>query len=94
MATDQEQLPVEADPRVPTARCRGTGCGAEIIWVLTPAGKWTPVDAKPVRVYILEIDQRVENSTGLAGRPGKLVAGHVPHWATCPAAKQFGKARR
>ncbi len=25
--------------------CRGENCGADILWLRTPAGKWMPVDA-------------------------------------------------
>jgi hypothetical protein len=81
-----------ADPRLPVTYCRGRGCNAEIVWVKTPAGKWTPVDAKPVKVWVLEVVD-VANETGLHGRPGKLVTGHVPHWATCPAVAQFSRNR-
>jgi len=52
-------------------------CGTELIWVLTGAGKATPVDAKPTRVALLrrcdDGQLKIED----------VVEGHVSHWATC-----------
>jgi hypothetical protein len=94
----EEAQEVGADPRIPTATCRGQGCGASIIWTQTPKGKWTPVDAKPVKVYVLDLAAgRVRNESGLEGvrsMPQGMVSGHVPHWATCPDARSFGRVQR
>lgn len=77
------------------ARCKA--CGAEIVWIDTPAGKKIPCDVKLVAYWERK------------GAPGKVVTpngevlsadfkgkldkvtgiGCVPHWATCPAADQF-----
>lgn len=82
------------------AKCRG--CGAEIIWIKTPAGKSMPCDAQAVTYWAKE------------GAPGKVVTpngevisceftgelrdatgiGYVPHWYTCPDAGSFKKGRR
>lgn len=58
--------------------CRG--CAAPILFVVTKAGKFMPVDVKPLSVVVLE-----EN-----GRDIKtIVNGHMPHHATCPNAAEF-----
>jgi len=55
-----------------------------IIWIKTAADKPMPLDPKPVSVYI--------ESESLAGlKSWALYTGHVPHWATCPAAEKFAK---
>ncbi len=55
------------------------GCGREIRWEKTHAGKNHPFDAKPTLVLV----------------PGDgafvAVSGHVSHFATCPNAKEFSK---
>lgn len=59
--------------------CRGrppnydNGCGAEIVWLTTKQNKKMPVDAASVE----RDDDFYE--------PGR----HVPHWSTCPNAKEF-----
>lgn len=67
------------------ATCKG--CGAQIIWALTPAGKPTPVDAKTTRVALLRDND---------GNPPKIedaVDGHVSHWATCPERDRFRRPK-
>lgn len=56
-------------------------CETEVIWIKTPNGKNMILDAKETTVYIKLINplQWVQ------------VRGHVPHWATCPNAKDFKK---
>lgn len=51
-------------------------CGKEINWIKTPAGKAMPVDIETITVVTVN---------------GEVVKGHMPHWATCPAAQQFKK---
>jgi hypothetical protein len=57
-------------------------CEARIIWVRTENDKNMPLDAKKVRIAVLDHDQAVVE---------RYVEGHVPHWATCPAADDFRK---
>jgi hypothetical protein len=57
---------------------RCRSCRARIIWFKTSAGKNMPVDADTVEPDDDELD---------LGR-------HVSHFATCPAASSFRKARR
>jgi hypothetical protein len=48
-------------------------CGAPLVWIVTPAGKRMPCDA--ARVTIVTED-------------GRVVSGHVSHFATCPRADE------
>ena len=79
------------------ARCKG--CGAEIVWIKTTAGKALPCDA-PLVMYAAR-----KGAKGRSVTPsGAILAadvvddpaqahgvGHIAHWATCPAARQFRK---
>lgn len=49
-----------------------SSCGAELHWLITPAGKFMPCDPAVVRVVTEE---------------GQLVAGRIPHLVTCPNAE-------
>lgn len=67
-----------------TTQCRG--CGASIRWVVTPAGKPMPVDARETTIVVVEeLNARGDR---VVGAP---VRGHVPHHITCPKADQFRK---
>lgn len=54
------------------SKCKG--CGAEITWIKTKAGKLMPCNS--------------EKST-IVTEQGEIVVGHVPHWATCSKANEF-----
>ncbi|MDD5065201.1 MAG: hypothetical protein PHQ35_10655 [Phycisphaerae bacterium] len=58
-----------------TSNCKG--CGRLILWIRTKNGKDMPVDY-PDEITIITKDGRTEK-------------GFIPHWATCPQAKQFKK---
>lgn len=58
-------------------KCKG--CGAEIVWIKTKAGKAMPCDTNKVTII-------TDN--------GETVIGYTPHWATCPAAKTFKKNKK
>ena len=61
------------------AKCKS--CNAEILWAITPNGKQTPLDAKPVRVAtLLDLDGILKIE--------EVHEGHISHLATCPNAKQ------
>lgn len=77
------------------AKCKS--CGAEIIWIKTTAGKSMPCDAAPVtywknpkgkatvitpngETYRADLEGDLDKATGI---------GYIPHWATCPQAKNF-----
>ena len=58
------------------SKCKG--CGAEIVWIKTTAGKAMPCDL---------------NKMTIVTESGETVTGYIPHWATCPAAKSFKKGK-
>lgn len=82
------------------AKCKG--CGAEIVWVKTHAGKSMPCDPqvfdivedpKCKTIYVTEGGRTVR---GFASGNGQITLdilptgrGRVAHWATCPAADEF-----
>jgi hypothetical protein len=61
------------------ATCKG--CGAEIIWTYTEAGKRIPLDAKPEKRFVWE---NVPDQY-------RLKDTYVSHFATCPKAAEFRK---
>lgn len=83
-----------------TSLCRG--CGAEIGFIKTVAGKTMPVNAKSVRfaaggaeVFVLP-DGNVVHGTRLEegqSDPTESI-GYVSHFATCPAADSFRRQRK
>lgn len=66
-----------------SATCRT--CGAPIVWIVTPAGKAHPVDAKPEKRWIVQ-NEITDGPT--AGLSGTLVDTYVSHFATCPQAAE------
>jgi len=67
------------------ANCRS--CNAPILWIRTPGGKLTPLDAKPEKRYVL-------NLTHGGDVPGaSLEPTYVSHFATCPNAAKHRKPR-
>ncbi|MFA5252767.1 MAG: hypothetical protein WC454_09320 [Phycisphaerae bacterium] len=62
-------------------KCKG--CGQEIIWLKTDNGKMMPADPKLLKMLVLNSDQTVTVKTA-----------YTPHWATCPKAAQFKKAKQ
>ena len=82
------------------AKCKG--CGADIIWIRTAAGKALPCDA-PLVMYraVKHGRERVVTADGaviaceIVESAGQATGvGHIAHWATCPAAKTFRKGGR
>lgn len=82
------------------AKCKG--CGAEIIWIMSPSGKVIPCDPIPVPYW-----QQTKAKGKIVTRNGEVIScylygdpetvtgeGYVPHWATCPAAGQFRRKER
>lgn len=63
------------DDQSNAALCRG--CGAEIVWLKTEAGRNMPVDAETVEPGDEQFDH----------------ARHVSHFAACSKADQFRKPR-
>ena len=67
-------------------RCKG--CGAEIRWIKTAAGKNMPLDFQPVRFYV-----NMKNLVDDEDR-WEVINGHQAHWATCPNATEFKRKKR
>jgi len=84
-----------------TTPCRG--CGAEIGFIKTLAGKTMPVDPKLVRfvkdggteVFVLPNGEVVHGTSlqDCQADPNELL-GYVSHFATCPASDSFRKPRK
>ena len=80
------------------ARCKG--CGAEIDWIKTRAGKNMPVDPEPVFVAVddgndvfVTDEGEVIHGREIPANDGSAEVAFVPHWATCPVAGQFRRKR-
>ena len=75
--------------------CRG--CGAPIIFVKTKKGKWAPSNPEPVKLQDLPKGGTMFTEDGAywENRGQKNdVTGYVPHWATCPKAKDFKRDKK
>lgn len=80
------------------ARCKG--CGAEIDWIKTRAGKNMPVDPEPVfvavddgsDVFVTDEGEVIHGRT-VPTNDGSAEVAFVSHWATCPVAGQFRRKR-
>lgn len=76
-------------------KCKG--CGAEIKWIKTTAGKSMPCDAalvpyweKPGAAGKIVTPNGEVISCEFEGAPAKTTGlGYIPHWGTCPAAGGF-----
>lgn len=81
-----------------------SGCKAIIRWITTRSGKGMPVDpdrlieyltdeplASPKRIALVTEDGlTITGYQGSVLTPGaSKVEGYVPHWSTCPRAKDF-----
>ena len=81
------------------AKCRG--CGAEIRWIETSAGKRMPCDPeltpyweKPGAAGKVVTPNGEVISCEFSGEASKVTGlGYVPHWGTCPAAGRFKKGK-
>jgi len=59
-------------------------CGATIVFGRMASGKSMPLDEKPVRVAVWVVGTTDEV---------EMVSAYVPHWGTCPRAKEFKKPK-
>lgn len=66
------------------AKCEG--CGAEMIWTITEAGRRMPLNAKPVPGLVT-----LDDNGRAHGVKAKV---YQSHYATCPKAEQFRKPRK
>lgn len=76
-------------------KCKG--CGQEIIWIMSPAGKVIPCDPEQVTYW-----QKPKAPGKVVTPNGMMLScefdgdlqqatgiGYIPHWATCPKAGEF-----
>ena len=82
------------------SKCKG--CGADIVWIKTTAGKAMPCDAEPKlykadkrgkAIFITPNGETIKGSEVFQPEDIQKATGvgYIPHWATCPAAKTFKK---
>lgn len=84
-----------------TAQCRG--CGAEIMFIKTVAGRTMPVDAHSVRfakgsgkdAFVLLNGEVVHGTRLKEGQadPNEMI-GYISHFATCTTPEAFRKSRK
>lgn len=80
-------------------KCKG--CGAEIIWIMSPSGKLIPCDPEQVTYW-----QKTKANGKIVTPNGEVIScefygdpqsatgiGYVPHWATCPNADKFRRRK-
>jgi len=61
-------------------KCKG--CDQEIKWIIMGrTGAKMPIDVKPVQMIQVKEDI------------GEMIPVYIPHWATCPKAKNFKKGK-
>lgn len=85
-----------------TPTCRG--CHAKIRFITTTAGKPMPVDPEPLQEWVTDAPRGTAPKITLVTSDGRMetgwqasvivsgsrsIEGYVPHWATCPKAKDF-----
>lgn len=70
--------------------CRG--CGKQIIWTRTPAGRNMPCDPELITFTAGKGNETFitpDGQTKRGARSEEGEQGYIPHWATCPNWKQF-----
>jgi len=60
------------------------GCGAEITWIVTAAGKKLALDTAVKRIFVF--DHKTKKHV--------MMSGYEAHWATCPMADNFRKKEK
>ena len=74
-------------------------CGAQIDWIRTAAGKYMPVEYRPVMVmpdrgteiFIADEGETIKGTRTLPGAVGGgNIAAYVPHWTRCSTQKKAG----
>ena len=81
------------------AKCKS--CGADIIWIKTLAGKAMPCDAEAVAYWkdtkgkatVITPNGETVKATLEVQRMQATGKGYIPHWATCPKAANFRRAK-
>ena len=80
-------------------KCKG--CGAEIIWIMSPSGKVIPCDPEQVKYW-----QKPKAKGKIVTPNGEVLScefdgdpqaaagiGFVPHWATCTEPERFRRKK-
>ncbi len=87
-----------------TAQCKG--CGAAIKFIRMKSGKMMPVNPEPYmadqsrtgkEIFVRPDGELIKGKSICKLDPGTKHAGYdhyIPHWASCPAAKQFKKQEK
>jgi hypothetical protein len=71
------------------------GCGKSILWIKTPAGKFSPYDAKPTSVLFTEGQHGYPPAGGGPGLETRQIGNaHLSHFITCPDRDRFRRAKR
>ena len=65
------------------------GCGQEIKWVKTFAGRNMPLDPKPVKMVQVKDRPVMDGVQVESVKTGYMIDVYMPHWATCPKAENF-----
>ncbi len=81
------------------AKCKG--CGKEIVFIRTESGKSMPCDIDKIMYWEdKKAKGKIVTSNGMVisskfdGEPEEATGiGYLPHWSTCPNAKEFKKGR-
>lgn len=79
-----------------TTECRG--CGQQIAFIQTKAGKWLPIDPEAVHANDCNEGDKLVGDDGVlftvtAESDESDDYGYVPHWVTCPKADEFRKGK-
>ena len=68
-------------------------CGAEIVYVETPAGKSMPLDVAQVAGGNVEVEGGLVGGIARVVKPVEGVFRYVSHFATCPKAASHRKGK-
>jgi hypothetical protein len=87
---------------MPRPTCKG--CGAIVRWITTTAGKPMICDPEKLQEWVTDTPRQTAPKITLVTSDGQMetgwqasvivsgsrsIEGYVPHWATCPKAKDF-----
>lgn len=74
-----------------TTPCKG--CGTPIVWARDANGKAIPLDPKPA-TYGVKVDPQLGAICVRANGADSVAQVYVSHFATCPKANEFSRARK
>ena len=74
------------------SQCKG--CGKEIKFIKTPLNKFMPVDVEEITIGKDNKGLSLVRENGIVEhQPALGTHGYIPHWSTCPNAKEFKKSK-